>query len=293
MAWTAYRVVFRLRSPLHIGYAKLGNVHYARAYVTGRSIWGALTERMTRDDAARLQLAAVNFHAYRTQSESIEKGLAYTYFYLAEPSSAPEGFSVVWPWNEQAIAPFLNSYASTALHGLAGSALTGSLHETEMIVPQRSAAAPTYLMGYFFEHTNDDRSLAKPALPWRDSLARLQLGAERGYGWGWIDVETSPTRVDDGVLFGGAAAFAGSEKEPVVTVVAGNPVLAHARPSPAFAAAGSLEPVVGREYQEEEYRYAGAHVSYHGVCYAPGSKVDRDVAFAVKPFGLWEVRKAG
>jgi hypothetical protein len=64
MTWTAYRVVFRVKTPLHIGDAKMGNVHYTRPYVTGRAIWGALTERVTRDVAARTSQPAVNFEAH-------------------------------------------------------------------------------------------------------------------------------------------------------------------------------------------------------------------------------------
>jgi hypothetical protein len=53
MNWIGYRVVFRLRSPLHIGWRKAGNVQVTRPYLTGRSFWGALTERLVRDTAAQ------------------------------------------------------------------------------------------------------------------------------------------------------------------------------------------------------------------------------------------------
>ena len=49
MTWTAYRVVFKLRSPMHIGCGKVGNVQRTRPYVIGRNFWGALTMRLTRD----------------------------------------------------------------------------------------------------------------------------------------------------------------------------------------------------------------------------------------------------
>jgi hypothetical protein len=48
-----YHLVLRLRSPLHIGWNKTGNVQRTRSYVTGRNLWGALTMRLTRDQAYR------------------------------------------------------------------------------------------------------------------------------------------------------------------------------------------------------------------------------------------------
>ena len=45
MAWRAYKIVLRLRSPLHIGRGKVGNLQRTRPYVAGRNLWGALTAR--------------------------------------------------------------------------------------------------------------------------------------------------------------------------------------------------------------------------------------------------------
>ena len=37
--WTAYRVVLRLRGPMHIGNGRVGNIQQTRPYVPGRNIW--------------------------------------------------------------------------------------------------------------------------------------------------------------------------------------------------------------------------------------------------------------
>lgn len=287
MAWTAYRIVFRVRTPLHIGYARMGNVHYTRPYVTGRAIWGALTERVTRDLAARTNQPAVNFEAYKSQSDTICNRLAYTYFYLAEKRDDGD-FAIVWPWEEQKVAPYLKSYVSTALEGLSGSALKGSLHETEMIAPQRSAeSGPTYLMGYFFERTQDDPSLAQGALAWQTALNRLHFGAERNYGWGWVDVALADKEgFRKGALFGGAADFDGNGEQPRVTVAKGGCLLAHTKPL-GVAAEGEVEPLVGREIGIDSFHYAGQHVNYLGMCFAPGSVLTQEKTLTIKQFGVW------
>ncbi len=286
MAWTAYQVVFRVRTPLHIGDAKMGNVHYTRRYVTGRAVWGALTERVTRDEAARTGNAAVNYHAYKIKSETIHQRLGYTYFYLAERRDAE--FDIVWPWEDRRIAPYLKSYVSTALDGLAGSAKKGSLHETEMIVPQRSAdSGPTHLLGYFFEHHHTDPSRVQAPPAWKEALHRLQFGADRSYGWGWVEVAQGPTKIDGSSLFGGAAQFDGSGDRPRITVRQGSRLLAHTKTSD-VPVAGKVEPFVGREVSMEDFHYAGQRVNYQSMCFAPGGTLQQEKTFAVEEFGVWE-----
>ena len=38
MTWEAYAVVWRLKSPLHAGRGKVGNLQLTRPYVTGRML---------------------------------------------------------------------------------------------------------------------------------------------------------------------------------------------------------------------------------------------------------------
>lgn len=291
MSWSAYRIIFRLRGPLHIGKARTGNVRYTRAYVTGRAFWGALTERVTRDAAARTGQPAVNTGAYASQSETICKRLAYTYFYLArrveDKDKKTVRYNVVWPWDEDETAPYLSSYVSTALAGMQGSALKGSLHEMQMIAPQRTDnGETTYLVGYVFEHKADDPSLAYAPLDWQGALNRLQFGADKGYGWGWVERVGEPQPVTGNALFDGAVTFDGTGDRPRLTVSQGKPILAHAAPKGATMG-GEVEPVVGREWNTNNYRFAGQFVHYLDTCYAPGSVVSAETHFKVCEYGLW------
>src|SRR5213082_2804295 len=72
MTWTAYRIVFRLLSPMHIGWRKVGNLQQTRPYVLGRSLWGALTARLTRISGS---------NDYSEIGEQVDQQLAFTYFY--------------------------------------------------------------------------------------------------------------------------------------------------------------------------------------------------------------------
>ena len=49
MAWTHYRLKFRLISPLFVGFRRSGNLWETRRYVPGKVLWAALTARLTRD----------------------------------------------------------------------------------------------------------------------------------------------------------------------------------------------------------------------------------------------------
>ena len=49
MRWTTFSVIFRLRTPMHIGLCKVGNLQQTRSYIPGKTLWGALTEWLTRD----------------------------------------------------------------------------------------------------------------------------------------------------------------------------------------------------------------------------------------------------
>src|SRR5437588_6306984 len=107
MAWTAYQVSFRLLSPLHIGWRKLGNLQQTRPYVTGRTLLGALTARITREQGS---------NEYTEIGKLVDKQLTFTYFYpsrghfltLTKPISRqiPNWQRKVnWPWRGKFPSP--------------------------------------------------------------------------------------------------------------------------------------------------------------------------------------------
>ncbi len=280
MTWRVYQVILRLRSPLHIGCGKVGNLQRTRPYVTGRVLWGALTMRLTRD-AAQGQGPATDSREYRRIGEQVHRSLAFTYFYPAINSG--DNYQVVWPWeNESAFRRrFLSSYASTALSYPQQSAAEGALHEVEFISPNTlDTGEAVFLKGYIFEKEGC-------ILDWQSALKRLQMGAERGYGWG--DVELIIVKESaDARLFGGPASFKGDSNVPIISLPADGRLLAHTV-AKNLEVAGEVEPLVGREWRSDNphRRHVGQHVELTGICFAPGSVTHQALNFAVEKFGLW------
>jgi hypothetical protein len=276
MNWIGYRVVFRLRSPLHIGWRKAGNVQVTRPYLTGRSFWGALTERLVRDRAATATQMATDSNGYQEVGKQVNEMLAFTYFYPALQSD--NDYQVVWTWDDERTfrRRFLSSYQSTALVYPAHSAAEGSLHEIEFLSPHTlDTADPVYLVGYVFAHKDC-------SLRWRDALTRLQFGGERGYGWGKTEL-VSLEKADD--VFGYAVDCSGHR--PVITVPKGERLLVHTKPDQAMIA-GEVEPLVGREWHTNNG--AGQSLSFTGIMYVPGSRVlSGKQRFTMGNFGIWKV----
>ena len=274
MNWIGYRVVFRLRSPLHIGWRKAGNVQVTRPYLTGRSFWGALTERLARDTAAQKGQKATTSNDYHESGHQVNEYLAFTYFYPALQSG--NDYQVVWPWDDERTfrRRFLSSYQSTALVYPEHSAAEGSLHEIEFLSPHTlDTADPVYLIGYVFAHKDC-------SLPWHDALTRLQFGGERGYGWGKTEL-VSLEKTDDAF----SCTVDCSGRRPVITVPQDKRLLAHTKPDQIMIA-GEVEPLVGREWHTNSG--AGAFITHFGVVYALGGRVKSERRFAVESFGLWQ-----
>jgi len=281
MTWKAYQVVLRLHAPMHIGRGKVGNIQRTRSYVTGRVLWGALTERLTRDNFQG-KGPATDSKQYADVSATVHSKLAFTYFY---PTTSEDRQVTPWPWDDGFAARFLSTYASTALVYPQQSADEGTLHEVEFLSPHRlDTGEPVYLVGYVF--AQDD------APDWQSAMTRLQLGGERGYGWGRVepaDGSPQPWDNNDGPLFGWYTVKPDTWP-PVLTAEKEAYLLAHAL-ADGFdqepkAIDGPVEPLVGRETTKKG-RF-GVHVSQARICYAPGSTVTAGTTFRIGPYGIWE-----
>jgi len=283
MVWRTYQVIFRLRSPLHIGYGKVGNLQRTRTYVTGRVLWGALTMRLTRD-VFRGRGPATDSCDYRKMGDLVHQFLAFTYFYPALKKES--SYSVEWPWEKEGAfrRRFLSGYQGAALAYPVRSAAEGMLHEVEFISSYTlDTGEPVFLKGYVFEKEGC-------SLEWQSALSRLQLGGERGYGWGNVKLVTvSPS--SDGCIFGEHVKVQLDGERPIVYLPENTHILAHVQ-ADNLSIHGELEPLVGREWRSDNtyHRYAGQHVEFNHICFVPGSVVNKKLAFVVKEYGLWAVQ---
>jgi len=270
MTWKAYKLVFCLLSPMHIGWIKQGNVQRTRPYLTGKALWGALTARLTRD---RPQSGD-----YQTVGQQVRDELAFSYFYPAVSETVD-----LWPWGETADEfawRYLGSYAGTALNYGRNTAEEGSLHETEFIAPHTRNGQPVYLVGYLFERQNCN-------LPWREVLPRLQFGGERTYGWGRVKLHKLEENNEQ--FFDLSLHLDGDR--PVVLLPSGKRLLAHTLATDTqngkslLSVRGSLEPLVGRETHDAQN--FGGTLSQARICWEPGSAVSEEVRLKILEDGIW------
>jgi hypothetical protein len=272
--------MFSLRSPLHVGAGQVGNVQRTRPYVTGKTLWGALTARLTRDIHPGATTAD-----YRRIGNQVDEQLPFSYFYPAVGEQVEP-----WPWGEKAdefSGRYLNTYAATALDYTRNAAEDGSLHEVEYIAPTTREGQAVNLIGYIFEQQGCQ-------LPWKEkeTLNRLQLGGERTYGWGRVKLESDPLPTND--VFGYRLEL--KEKRPIVIVPANAVLRAHTLVADfdngdviqraVRSIQGQIEPLVGRETVSQD-RF-GIHHSTARICYVPGSQVKTELKVQVGTYGIWE-----
>lgn len=281
MTWQIYKVTLQLCSPLHMGYGKIGNLQRTRTYITGRALWGALTMRLTRDKVGS-GASANNSIMYQNIGKQVSQSLAFTYFFPALRSG--NTYQIVWPWAEEGDfrRRFMSSYAGTALDYSQQTASFGMLHETEFISPRAlDSGEPVFLQGYIFEKKTCD-------LSWQSALQRLQLGGERGYGWG--DVKVVDIYENKGSnLFDTEIYIQNREEAPAVCLPASAKLLAHTI-ADGVAAEGEVEPLVGREWRSNQAHnnYVGQHIEFVDLCFTPGSILNEQASFLIGKFGLWK-----
>ncbi|NLH02465.1 MAG: hypothetical protein GX488_11445 [Clostridiales bacterium] len=281
MSWQIYKVIFQVCSPLHLGRGKIGNLQRTRSYVIGRVLWGALTMRLTRD-MVKSGVAAQDSCQYEKVGKNVHCDMAFTYFYPA--LRLGNAYQVFWPWENEAAFRyrFLSSYAGTALSYPQQSAARGMLWETEFISPNTiDTGEQVFLLGYIFVKEGCN-------LAWQKAIQRLQLGGERGYGWGNVKV-VSISESSENTLFGQDISFQERSDYLVVHLPADARLLAHTIIDNVDAN-GEVEPLIGREWRSYSQKncYAGQYIAFNQVCFAPGSILTESTDFIIDKYGIWK-----
>lgn len=288
MAWQAYRLVFRLESPLHIGWRKIGNLMQTRHYVPGRNWWGAVTASLTR------WLGTTN---YRRTGGWVRENLRFGYFFPAAKVDEPlypvqSAGETVYGNNGLGEAKFercfLSALASTAIAPQANVAEEGSLHEVEFLKPSLGLGQPVYLVGHLFVHQSEEVTTSSDDVEvqglslFSQVLAWLQIGGERRYGFGRLTLCRDECRRVNNVF---GYLLEEQDGRYRVTVRRQQPLLAHATAS-GLHLNGSIEPLVSREWAQQSG--PGRQITLLGLCYTPGSVVASDTTFTIGHYGIWE-----
>lgn len=145
--WKIITVIFRLKTPLHIGYTpfKGSVVSPTRYYIPGRNLWGAITKRITEylyKDPIKECRTNNKETCYQQIGELVMNNFRFSYFYLYDgrtiyfPRYTDEGLK--YGDNKKEITKsefehrFIGSLISTAINNT-GTAKDESLHEIEFI----------------------------------------------------------------------------------------------------------------------------------------------------------------
>jgi len=195
---------------------------------------------------------------------------------------------------------FLSTYASTALNYTTVSAEEASLHEVECLLPNTRAVTTddqsdrVYLTGYIFQQDGSD-------LNWESALSQLQIGGERGYGWGQVEIcKKVAIQKNEVNLFdvGHTAHLDGDNVN--IRLKEGEAILAHTLATdheqredhkvptvPQGVIEGRVEPLVGR-YTKPDSLF-GVNLSQARICYVPGDRVKDSICVQIGRFGIWEI----
>ena len=287
MSWHKFSVTYELRSPLHIGYHKVGNVQRTRYYIPARNLWGAVTEALTRRGFSTKGVSSGN---YQQVGEWVKTHCAFGYWFVYENSqknsqkNSQENSQLLTPcycgdglkYGNLSVTEFerryLDSHVTTALDSKTNSAQHGSLHEVEFIAPySRQNGARTQVSGLVFL---DDE--AEKVLNWECWLSNLQVGGERRYGFGTLRlVEMKPE--GDSITC----------TRPCQSVSKNTSFLAHVSVTKNVQIRGQIEPLVGRVTSQSHA--FGSRLTSAIVCWTPGSIPMDDVQVQFEQEGYWRV----
>lgn len=299
MTWLPYRLTFRLCSPLHAGFHKVGYLQRTRRYVPARTMRGAAIARL----AAVLGLTGDN--AYRALQDEADRRLAFGYFYPALETSGSYQPTLVGGETRYVSAQgdwltpaafdrlFLTTITSTAIQDRQRSALDGSLHEVECLAPVTSTEEAVYLTGCLFvanhggpgswlalNPANSDvqlRHAGQKVSLFSDVLDGIQAGGERRYGFGCLSLVQMEEQQPPG--------FDGTGTWPAYTIAANAPFGAHTDVVACPTAYGSIEPLLGR-ITTQGNRF-GQTLSEAHICWTPESGPNPEMA------GTYELRSDG
>lgn len=289
MAWQLFRVTYELRSPLHIGYHKIGNVQRTRYYIPARNLWGAVTERLTRRG---FHTDSAPVGDYRKIGDWVKKHIAFSYFFVQQGNALlyPHYQGVGLCYGPDSVTEFerryLSAHVTTALDAATTSAEQGSLHEVEFIAPQycidTGEARRTKIGGWVFLK-EEGIELLGDETKWRRWLGELWVGGERRYGFGhlrWIDQGWRADELKE--LPGYTPEFDGDR--PCIRIEKEKPLLAHTEVQH-IPARGPIEPLVGRETAHSDQ--FGRSLTGAYICWTPGSLVENETQVTVGATGIW------
>jgi len=269
MSWERIDIVFKILSPLHIGFLlnRPGTViARTRYYVPGKNFWGAVTAHLTKKF-----YQSPTPKDYFNTGEWFKKNFCFSYFYLSDGKKIflpeykeDEGLSLGGVSLQEFEQRVIHSRISTQI-SQKGAAEDDKLHEIEYInnlyENDKESVKPLYLVGAVFykegaifnnSHRveSEDKALRIKGI---DLFEELNLGGELNYGFGRVEQVYD---IDKKLGI----------DEPVIVLENKKPIVGHLIYNPSLPFRGDIEIVSGRGYPSNE----GVETF---VC--PGRKIER------------------
>jgi hypothetical protein len=300
--WKKLDTVFRLKSPLHIGYVPFGIFVFSptRYYVPGRNFWGAITKRIT--EYLYEKPKAEN---YKEIGVKVMKNFRFSYFYVYV------GKTVYFPCytenglkygnNSHEITKsefeyrFIGSFVSTEID-TTGTAKDGSLHELEFISnkikDEDGSTKDVKIAGCIW--IKEDTEIEKIVLDEGifienfNVIEELILGGESKYGFGHVVLES----INENSVF--------EWNDPENVEIGSKPLPAHLKYDENLKFKGDIELLTGRGYydpnspeKENDSSKPGAVISIPEYYFVPGTVLAEPKKFKVRWDGTLEVNENG
>lgn len=288
MKWILLRWVWQLEAPLFVGMPPAGALNRCKPYVPARSLWGSVTAEISRSRNSE------GFPDYGKLGSEIALNCRFTYLFPAEkrgdkflawlPKFKPQK-SLQWELDgtEKSLSDrdfrrrLMDSRPGTAIAPESDSAAVGTLRETECINTRwRDSNHPgdantVLLLGYVFLRNNGFRGQL-------DNIDTLFVGGDTRYGLGKICRVEWHEASGDLSVFGKQARLDRENPEIQSDIVWGHAL--EDGQTEIHGMYGAKE-LLGGWDRGSQWRGAGA------LMWAPGSFLERTVAWSIDNYGYW------
>lgn len=299
MSWQKLDVIFKIFSPLHIGYLpnRLGTViARTRYYVPGKNLWGAVTANL----APKLCQKPTP-KDYLEVGEWINENFRFTYFYLSDGGknqyypqfTTEKGLQYGDLSLQEFQKRFIGSRISTEISDK-GTAKDKKLHEIEFIncnYNHDGKIKPIYLEGSVFYITNAEfrnehqiryKSEAL-SLNGIDLFGTLTLGGELNYGFG---------RVEKAKINETSEALNVENSKIKISIEKDKHIRGHLKYDTSLQFMGDIEIVSGRTYPKSStgssdkcFVGPGKNIEQGEFYFVPGTKIMTQKEFALDSWG--------
>jgi len=290
MAWKILKLKFRIKSPLRIGYYKVGLLQKTRYYVPGKNFWAGLTARITP-----LIKTNPSDSDYKNIGNFSMENVIFSYFYLENENGElkPKFENTVGlKYGELALSEFekrfITSIPSTAIEPETMSAENESLHEIEVISPKdNKTGKQLFLSGYIFINNSSDSnftiSLEKSKVKINDkSISSILkegifVGGERRYGFGYIQLQNISEERDNG-------KFEVRNEGIYMRLKQEEPIESHIVINNGTSLKGEIEAVSGREWGKKGSGRKESISKF--IAWVPGSLMIEEKYLKINKFGI-------